>query len=80
MSKRVRAGALLAILAVLLGGVVVVLWRGEPIPAELLAPLGVITAFLVWAEKEGGGKEIGHQRPPPGESAEETAPKDGETG
>ena len=62
MDRRVRSAALLAILGVLLGGVVVVLWRGDPLPTELLAPLGVITAALVWAERN--DKEGGPKRPP----------------
>lgn len=69
MDRRVRSAALLAILAVLLGGVVVVLYRGDPLPTELLAPLGVITAALVWAERneKGGGdkKELPTKGTPP---------------
>lgn len=72
-----RTGALLAILATLLGGVVVILWRGEPLPAELLAPLGVITAALVWAERN--DKEGGGNRPdPPDKGAGQAPGGDGE--
>lgn len=81
MTRMVRAVALLAVLAVLLGGVVVVLLRGDPVPTELLAPLGVITAALVWQEKRADDEE--GQEDASGEKRrkrlDESAREDGQT-
>lgn len=84
MPGRVRAWLLGAILAVLLGGVVLAVVRGDAAMTQLfMAPLGIITGALVWAEqhdKEKKGKAEEKKAVSDGESAPPRAPSgDGES-
>lgn len=72
MSRRMRSAALLATLAVLLGVIVIMVVRGDPVPAELFMPLGAITAFLIWLEKERPGRGGSDTEEPAKDSESET--------